>query len=99
MDFKDTMTYKCLNGLVPAYLLERFEKRSQLYNSNTRLRSKDMLQIPFYRIATGQHSFLHRAVKIWNDLPEVLKSADSIKSFRVLYKKIFIIILSLCNYK
>ena len=43
LDFKDAMmTYKCLNGLAPTYLLERFKKRSQLYNSNTR--SKDMLR-------------------------------------------------------
>ena len=47
-----------------------------------------MLQIPFYRSAAGQRSFLNRAVKIWNDLPEVLKSADSVNSFKVLYKKI-----------
>ena len=86
LDFKDAiMTYKCLNGLAPKYLLERFKKLSQLYNSNTR--SKDMLQIPFYRSAAGQSSFLYRAEKIWNDLPEVLKSADSVNSFKVLYKK------------
>ena len=77
LDFKDAiMTYKCLNGLAPTYLLERFKKRSQLYNFNTR--SKDMLQIPFYRSAAGQRSFLYRVVKIWNDLPEVLKLADSL---------------------
>ena len=79
------MTYKCLNGLAPTYLLERFKKRSQLYNSNTI--SKDMLQIPFYRNAAGQRSFLYGAVRIWNDLPEVLKSADGVNSFKVLYKK------------
>ena len=79
------MTYKCLNGLAPTHLLERFKKRSQLYNSNTR--SKDMLQIPFYPGAAGQRSFLYRAVKIWNDLPDVLKLADSLNSFKVLYKK------------
>ena len=87
LDFKDAiMTYKCLNGLAPTYLLERFKKRSQLYNSNTR--SKDMLQIPFYRSAAGQRSFFYRSVKMWNDLPEVLKSADSVNRFKVLYKKI-----------
>ena len=79
------MTYKCLNGLAPTYLLEKFKKRSQLYDSNTR--SKDMLEIPFYRSAAGQRIFLYRAVKIWNDLPEVLKLADSVNSFKVLYKK------------
>ena len=79
------MTYKCLNGLAPTYLLERFKKRSQLYNSNTR--SKDMLQIPFYRNVAGQRSLLYRAVRIWNDLSEALNSADSVNSFKVLYKK------------
>ena len=79
------MTYKCLNGLAPTYLLEKFKKRSQLYDSNTR--SKDMLEISFYRSAAGQRSFLYRAVKIWNDLPEILKSADSVNNFKVLYRK------------
>ena len=46
-----------------------------------------MLQIPFYRNAAGQRSFLYRAVRIWNDLSEALKSADSVNSFKVLYKK------------
>ena len=43
------MTYKCLNRLAPTHQLEKFKKLSQLHNSNTR--SKDMLQIPFYRSA------------------------------------------------
>ena len=51
------MTYKCLNGLAPTYPLDRFENRSQLYNSNTR--SKDMLQTLFYPSAAGQRSFLY----------------------------------------
>ena len=43
LDFKDAiMTNKCLIGLAPTCLLERFKKRSHLYNSNTR--SKDMLR-------------------------------------------------------
>ena len=39
-----------------------------------------MLQILFYRRAAGQHSFLYRAVNIWNDLPDVLP--DSVNSFK-----------------
>ena len=85
LNFKDAiMTYKCLNGLAPTFLFDRFKKRSQLYNSNKR--SKNMLQIPFYHSATGQRRFLYRAVKIWNDVPEVLKSADNVNSFKALYK-------------
>ena len=86
LDFKDAiMTYKCLNGLAPTYLLERFKKRSQLYNSNTRI--KICFRFRFIAVLQVNVVFFYRAVKIWNDLPEVLKSADSVNSFKVLYKK------------
>ena len=40
-------------------------------------RHRNMLEIPFYKTATGQRSFLFRAVKLWNNLPEHLKCIDT----------------------
>ena len=67
--FRDeVLAYKCLNGYAPEYLTERFIKRSQIHERVTR--NNDTLNVPFYRTATGQRSFLFRAVKLWNDLPD-----------------------------
>ena len=64
--FRDTvLAYKCLNGYAPKYLTERFIIRSQIHERVTR--NKDTLNVAylFYRTATGQRSFLFRAVKLW----------------------------------
>ena len=86
--FRDTvLAYKCLNGYAPEYLTERFITRSQIHERVTR--NKDTLNVPFYRTATGQRSFLFRAVKLWNDLPDNVKSGNNLKSvecFRIALK-------------
>jgi hypothetical protein len=77
--FRDTvLAHKCLNGYAPEYLTERFITRSQIHERVTR--NKDTLNVPFYRTATGPRSFLFRAVKLWNDLRDNVKSGNNLKS-------------------
>ena len=52
------MTYKCINKLVPDYLIEQFTLRSQTHTRNTRQR--DQLNIPRCRQTTGQRSNTYR---------------------------------------
>ena len=72
------MAFKCIKGLAPPSLCNKFSTRSQVHTRNTR--NKDKLHIPSFRSATGQRSFSYRAVQLWNDLPE---SLANIKSFNV----------------
>ena len=72
------LAYKCLNGCAPEYLTERFITRSQIHNCVTR--KKDSLNDPFYRKAARQRSFLFRAVKLWNDLPDHIKSENNLRN-------------------
>jgi hypothetical protein len=44
----------------------------------------DELDIPFYRTAAGQCSFLYRAAKLWNDLDTNIKDSSSIGDFKKL---------------
>ena len=46
------MVFKCLNGLAPPYLCQKFKTRSEVHNCNTRKR--DRLHIPLCRTAAGQ---------------------------------------------
>ena len=62
-----TLAFKCLRGLAPGYLGKQFKRRSSISNRETR--NKNALNIPKYRLAAGQRTFLYRAVTIWNSLP------------------------------
>ena len=74
------LAFTCINGFAPEYLSRTFISRSQIHDNVTR--KNDMLAIPFYQTATSQSSFLFRAVKLWNDLPDHLKSETNFKSFK-----------------
>ena len=49
------MAFKCIKGLAPPSLCNKFSTRSQVHTRNTR--TKDKLHIPSFRSATGQRSF------------------------------------------
>lgn len=84
--YKDAiMTFKCLKGLTPLYLSSRFSYRSETHDRNTR--RKDELDVPFYRTAVGQRSFLYRGTKLWNNLSEDIKEASSLEIFKNLMKQ------------
>ena len=74
------MMFKCVNKLVPDYLIEKFTLRSQIHTRNTRQR--DQLNIPRCRRTTGQRSFAYRGAWLWNNLREYVKSSDFVKVFR-----------------
>ena len=74
------MTFKCINGLTPDYLANKFSKRSTIHNCNTRF-SQD-LNIPEFSSSTGQRSFAYRGAKIWNSLKEELKSEPNFIKFK-----------------
>ena len=49
-----------------------------------------MLNVPFYRTAAGQRSFLFREVKLWNELPAGIKYIDNFKNFKVNLKSMLL---------
>ena len=79
------MTYKCLKGLAPPYLCDKFQMRSKIHSVNTR--NKDKLDTPLYNSASGQRTFHYRAVSIWNELPNHIKDIDTLDRFKIEYKR------------
>ena len=71
-----TMMFKCMNGLVPKYLSDKFICRSDFDSRNTRNKSK--LNIPLCRSATGQRGFVYRATTIWNNLPDDMRNIQDL---------------------
>ena len=89
LTFKDaTMVFKCLNGLAPPYLCQKFKTRSKVHNCNTR--NRDRLHIPLCRTAAGQRTFTFRGQKLWNSLPDEFQSITNLDVFKVKIKQHFL---------
>jgi hypothetical protein len=73
--FLSSQTYKCLNGLAPAYLNDEFYYRWSDRGNFSRVEVK-----PWKR-AEGAKTFTHRAANLWNQLDQASKEAANIKKF------------------
>lgn len=82
------LTYKALHEMAPTYvadLLNRYIPARRLRSS-----SKKLLVVPTIRTKTyGQRAFSYAAPYLWNLLPEHLKDATSVDSFKRMLKTHF----------
>ena len=96
IDFKILLiTFKARSGLAPSYITDILIP----YEPARSLRSLDraLLTLPKSRLKTkGDLAFAIRASQIWNALPEEIRLAGSVNSFKSLLKPIFID-LPLCD--
>ena len=71
----------------PTYLSSLFLKRGEIRGRATR--NSQLLNIPLFKIATGQRKFSYRTVSLWNSLDSTIKLWESISTFkRKLRKKL-----------
>ena len=93
------ITFKVIHGLAPKYLTELLTCKTKC-NYNLRSTSKILLQQP--RIKTlrmlGNRSFTVAASVLWNDLPNLIRSATSINSFKNFLRLIFSRVRSTYNH-
>ena len=78
---KAIMVYKIVNGLAPSYMADMFSSQygSQVYN----LRNSTLnFEIPNARTELYRNSSAYTGVKIWNELPEDLKTEPSLNAFK-----------------
>ena len=84
---KAIMMYKIVNGLVPSYMADMFSSQYglQVYN----LRNSTLnFEIPNARAQLYRNSFAFTGAKIWNELPEDLKTEPSLNAFKKKIKTI-----------
>lgn len=75
------VTYKALNGLAPQYLSELLTH----YSPSRLLRSQNSGQLIIPRISkstAGGRSFSYLAPKLWNNLPNIVREADTLCQFK-----------------
>ena len=82
------MTFRCLKGLALPHRSNRFKKGGDVHCRNTK--NKNESDIPLFRSAAGQQSFVFQAVRLWNDLPKSLARIESLPHFKTEVKEQFL---------
>ena len=85
---KAVMVYKSLNGLAPDYLRSKFVDRSSVTSYSLR-DTECKLTIPFPRTNHRKNSFSYNGAVLWNGLPNELRQAQTLRSFRAGCKRFF----------
>lgn len=87
VQYRDTvMAFKCIKGLAPPYLCNKFRKRSEVHSLATR--NRNMLNTPFFKSASGQRTFYYRATTLWNAMSDDMKILNQIGPFKNRLKRL-----------
>ena len=74
-----TEVYKSLNEIGPSYMSSKFVRKENRYDMRNQ---HALIQKSFNTIKNGYHSFSYLGAKIWNSLPNEIKSSPSLSVFR-----------------
>ena len=76
------LIYKILKFEEPSYLFDLFNSSLTNHSYSTRLNSNISFTPPRPRTTKYSNSFLVQSMKSWNDLPEAIKGAPTVQSFK-----------------
>ena len=79
------MAFKCMTGMAPEYLGNKFISRGNISERATR--SSEQLNIPLFKTKKEQRSFSYRIVNIWKNLPPEIKLGKSLNNFKCNLRK------------
>ena len=74
---KAVFAYKALNNLTPAYISNLLRPISKTHSRSLRSTENGLLPIPRSESALFDRSFYHSAAKLWNTLPQNIRTASS----------------------
>ena len=80
------MVHKILNGDVPKYFRNYFNRVSEVHTHATRGSTTDFVP-PRVRTNLGKDSFFYTGAALWNRLPGALKVVGSLGNFKKALKK------------
>ena len=86
---KAVLTYKALNNLAPAYISGLLKPVSETHTRSLRSSENGLLSVPRSRTALYDRSFSYSASKLWNALPQSIRTKPSLKSFKTSLKAQF----------
>ena len=90
---KAKIMYKIANNMIPAYVCELFERRSDsIINTTLRSVSNENFVIPRPKLSIFKESLSYSGSVIWNSIPLEIRNSSSLKCFT---NKVWTIILHL----
>ncbi len=92
------LVHKRLYGECPAYIKETLRLNSDIHNRSSRYGSINIVCPRFNRETEGGRTFSVRMSRLWNSLPNELKSINSINIFRSSLRTFYIDILKDMNH-
>ena len=82
---KCVLVYKALNGMAPSYIKDKLRHANEVATRTTRSSGRCLLHIPTPKRDFYTSSFSYSAPTLWNDLPEVVRLAPSLNTFKARY--------------
>ena len=86
---KAVLTYRALNDMTPEYISKLLKPMSQMHTLNLRSSNNGSLYVPKANTTLYSGSFSCSAPKLWNALPQNIKHAGSLSSFKKSIKSNF----------
>lgn len=88
--FKALLMYKCVNGMAPSYLCNRFNLVSNTHNINTRRAASGLLALPPCKKGHDteyyKSSLSYSGVHLWNSLNYDVRNSQNVHCFKKTYK-------------
>lgn len=82
---KAIMLFKTMNNFMPTYIKELFHYTNQIHDRNLRSTSENLLYVPKPNYELYRSSLAYSGSKIWNSLPQHVKSSHTVKEFKESY--------------
>ena len=81
--FNLILMFKCIYGLAPDYLSNQIIMSNEVSERYTRFNGLNNVYIPFPRRDDFKNSFLYRAGRLWNNMPNNFKEIMSLFTFKL----------------
>ena len=88
--FLATLMFKCIHGHAPNRLCQDIEMVFDRHGMNTRNANSLKVTVPKPNLECFKRSFRYAGAQVWNNLPEELQNAQSLSSFKMLYKRSYL---------
>jgi len=85
--FTAVKLYKVVNMNHHPYFCNMFRSLTPSHSHETRFRGRDTFNIPYFAKSKCQKAFIFQSIDIWNELPDYVKEASSLISFKKLLKR------------
>ena len=82
---KCILMYKSLNNLAPAYMSNKFTYSYDIHNLDLRSATNQWLYMPKPKLEIYRKSLSYSGPKLWNSLPESVRNAPTLGSFKQRY--------------